>query len=228
MSRHPSDPLVASLIRNARLAAATNQYPGRTRTVGVTGARQYSAGQLVLETARADVSVSGEVGQARREVLAAELERRRMVEAADAARREAELDRQQAERERDEALARTRRQGGPDPDFATLAIVAAASMTLAETDLLRVIDAAVENDPALSPTDAADIAGERLVGLTPDQLASELATAGARPEVVDGLLHTGVDSVPPAELIRQGLDSAPHVEPTPGPGGEVEQSPEIG
>lgn len=47
MNPHPSDRAVADLIRHARLGAATNRYPGRTRTVGAYAMRQCSAGRLV-------------------------------------------------------------------------------------------------------------------------------------------------------------------------------------
>lgn len=227
MSRHPSDPVVASLVRNARLAAAANQYPTRTRTVGDHGARQYSTGSLVVETGRADVGVSAEVGQARREKLADELERRRMVEAADAARRDADSDRQQAQRERDQALERARHRGGPDPDFATLALVAIATMTVGD-DVARVIDAAILDDPDLSTADAQELGGDRMVGLTPTELSTELASAGASPDAVNGLPHTGVDDLTPAQLVGQGTPTTPPPSGNPAISLEVEDSPEIG
>lgn len=65
MNPHPSDKAVADLIRHARLGAATNQYPGRTRTVGAYGVRQCSAGRLVAEAIRADQSVPENVARAR-------------------------------------------------------------------------------------------------------------------------------------------------------------------
>lgn len=182
----------------------------------------------MLEASRTDAGVSEEVAQARREAIAAEFERRRMVEAAEETRRRADADRAQAERERDEAVARARRQGGPDPDFLTLALIAVATFELADSDLIHVIDAAVTDDPELSTTDASDLAGEPRVGLTPNQLSAELATAGASPEAIDGLPHTGVDAVPPAELIgRKSEPTTPSVAQTPDVAPEAEHSPAV-
>lgn len=228
MSSHPRDHAVADLVRHARLGAAANRNPSRTRTVGADSARQVSVGGLVLEAARADAGVSEEVGQARREVIAAEFERRKMSDAAEETRRRAEADLAKAERERDEAAARCRRQGGPDPDFLTLAMIAAATFEITADDLTHVIDAAVTDGPELSPDDARGLAGERQVGLTPDQLSSELAEAGASPNEVDGLPHTGVDTVPPAELVAQGLASLTGPDLSMTAGVEPEESPEVG
>src|SRR5690625_6581229 len=132
MTAHPSDQAVAQLIRNARIGAAASGFPSRTRTVGEASARQCSVGRLVMEVARADVGVSDEVSAARREVIAAELERRRLEDAAAEARRIAERDVQNAEAERDDAVARARRMGGPSPDFLTLALIAAATFKIAD------------------------------------------------------------------------------------------------
>ncbi len=228
MSAHPSDALVASLVRTARAAARTNPYPTRTRALGAHGLRQCSAGRLVVESARCERGVSDEVAYARREMIAAELERRRMTEAAEAARRQADLDRERAERERDEAIARSRRQGGPDEGLAVVALASAATLVLSESELIDVIDRAALEDPNLSAEDAAELAGERLIGLTPAQLSEELATAGAAPEVADGLPHMGLDDVSPAELVGRGLDAEPMEAEGPAPDVEVEASPEVG
>lgn len=149
MTAHPSDQAVAQLIRNARVGAAASGFPTRTRTVGEAGARQCSVGRLVMEAARADAGVSDEVSAARREVIASELERRRLEEAAAEARRFAERDVQHAEAERDEAVARARRMGGPSPDFLTLALIAAATFEIAEADLIHVIDEALTDNADL-------------------------------------------------------------------------------
>ncbi|MDV3357266.1 hypothetical protein [Dietzia sp. IN118] len=148
MSSHPSDPVVADLVRHARVGAAANPYPPRTRSLGEHSARQHSVGSLVVEAARADSGVSEKVAQARREVLAAELERRRLVQAAEEARRQAELDRTQAEQERDEAVRRARERSGPDPDFLTLAVIAAVTLEITEYELAGVLDAAITDTPA--------------------------------------------------------------------------------
>jgi len=161
-------------------------------------------------------------------MIAAELERRRMTEAAEAARRQADLDRERAERERDEAIARSRRQGGPDEGLAVVALASAATLVLSESELIDVIDRAALEDPNLSAEDAAELAGERLIGLTPAQLSEELATAGAAPEVADGLPHMGLDDVSPAELVGRGLDAEPMEAEGPAPDVEVEASPEVG
>ncbi|MGN7157813.1 hypothetical protein ACTHRK_17160 [Dietzia cercidiphylli] len=227
MSPHPSDPVVANLIRHARVGASASPYPTRTRSIGEHSVRQHSVGSLIVETARADAGVSGEVAQARREVIAGELERRRMVEAADEARRRAEVDRAQAERDRDEAVDRARRQGGPDPDFLTLALIAAVTLEVSDTDLVGVLDAALTDTPDLSAADTAALAGDRRVGLSPDQLSDELTATGVSPSVVDGLVSPGVGTTAPAELIMQSESSAqqtlaPHTStPT------IEASPEV-
>ena len=143
MSSHPSDALMAKLIRHARTTAAHTPPPTRTRALGEHGLRQCSAGRLVVEAAHCDAGVSDSVGQSRRETVAAELERRRMTDAAEAARAQAHDDRARAEREREDAWAQTRRHDGPAPDFATLAIVAATTATMSEHQLATVIDAAV-------------------------------------------------------------------------------------
>lgn len=118
MSLHPSDHAVAALVRNARLgAAATPQHPARTRSFGSHSARQCTVGRLVVEAARADTGVSKEVAAARREIIAAEFERRRLIEAAEQTRRQADLDLSRADGERDDAVRQARQQDGPTPDF---------------------------------------------------------------------------------------------------------------
>lgn len=196
MSSHPSDPVVADLIRHARVGAAANPYPPRTRSLGEHSARQHSVGSLVVETARADSGVSEEVAQARREVIAAELERRRLVQAAEEARRQAELDRTQAEQERDEAVRRARERSGPDPDFLTLAVIAAVTLEITEYELA-----------GLSAADTADLAGERRVGLTEELLHTEVAAVGGSPAVA-GVIDTGVGTQTPSQLIAQSDQEA--------------------
>lgn len=227
MNPHPSDQRVASLIRHARLGAATAQYPTRTRTVGQHAARQHSVGSLVVEAARADSGVAQEVAQARRETIAAELERRRMVEAAEEARRHAESDRLEAERAREDALSRARRQGGPDPDFFTLALIAAVSHEIAGDELAHVIDAAVSDDPALTPEAAAELEGEPRTGLSAEQLNAELAEAGASPGATESMPDTGVTGVAPAVFVGQSVESSTPAE-TPVAGPEPDESPEVG
>ena len=202
MSSHPSDHVVANLIRHARVGAAANPYPTRTRPIGEHSVRQHSVGSLVVETARADSGVSEEVAQARREVIAAELERRRMVQAAEESRRQAEFDRAQAERDRDAAVQRARENGGPDPDFLTLALIAAVTLEITEHDLVGVLDAAITDHPDLSAEDTADLAGERRVGLRPDQLNEELAVTGDSPAVA-AVVTTGIGTQTPADLLAQ-------------------------
>lgn len=228
MSAHPSDPLMAKLIRTARVTAASSPHPVRTRALGEHGLRQCSAGHLVVEAAHCDDGVSEDVGQARRETVATELERRRMTEAADAARAQAEDDRARAERERDAAWAQTRRQDGPAPDFAALAIVAAATATTSEHKLARVIDSAVADEPGLSPADTAELTGEPRVGLSPSQVAEELAAAGASAEAINGLPDTGVDDVSPAKLIGQSVESYSAESSSPSVAVEVDTSPQVG
>lgn len=229
MSQHPSDQVVANLIRHARVGAAVSPYPTRTRPIGEHSARQHSVGSLVVETARSDSGVSGEVAQDRREVIAAELERRRMVQAAEEARRQAEFDRDQAERDRDAAVRRAREQGGPDPDFLTLALIAAVTLEITEHDLVGVLDAAITDHPDLSTADTADLAGERRVGLTPDQLASELGAGGGSPTHTEGLPHIEAGSVSPAVLIGQSPDlSASSTQSMSLSDVDPEKSPEIG
>lgn len=84
------------------------------------------------------------------------------------------------------------------------------------------------DNPDLTAQDAADLSGERLVGLAPDQLAIELGDAGASPAAVSALPHTGVGTVPPAELVGQGLQNAVPTEATVAAGMEIEESPEVG
>ena len=202
MSSHPSDPLVADLIRHARVGAAANRYPPRTRSLGEYSVRQHSVGSLIVETARTDSGVSDEVAQARREVIAAELERRRLVQAAEEARRQAELDRAQAEHERDESVRRARQQSGPDPDFLTLAVIAAVTLEVTEYELAGVLDAAITDNPDLSAADIVDLAGERRVGLNEKQLQTEVATVGGSLAVAD-TIDTGVGAQTPSQLIAQ-------------------------
>ncbi|WP_271800407.1 hypothetical protein [Dietzia maris] len=207
MSSHLSDPVVADLIRHARVGAAANPYPPRTRSLGEHSARQHSVGSLIVETARADAGVSEEVAQARREVIAAELGRRRMVQAAEEARRQAELDRSQAEQERDEAVRRARERSGPDPDFLTLAVIAAVTLEITEYELAGVLDAAITDIPGLSAADTADLAGERRVGLTEELLHTEVAAVGGSPIVAD-VIDTGVGTQTPSQLITQSEQEA--------------------
>ena len=207
MSSHPSDPVVADLIRHARVGAAANPYPPRTRSLGEYSVRQHSVGSLVVETARADSGVSDEVAQARREVIAAELERRRLVQAAEEARRQAELDRAQAEHERDDSVRRARQQSGPDPGFLTLAVIAAVTLEVTEYELAGVLDAAITDNPYLSAADTVDLAGERRVGLTADQLQTEVPAVGGSPAVA-GVIDTGVGTQTPAQLIAQSEQTA--------------------
>lgn len=216
MTAHPSDQAVAQLIRNARVGAAASGCPTRTRTVGEAGARQCSVGRLVMEAARADAGVSDEVSAARREVIASELERRRLEEAAAEARRFAERDVQHAEAERDEAVARARRMGGPSPDFLTLALIAAATFEIAEADLIHVIDEALTDNADLAPADRDVLAGEPMAGLTPAELARELEQAGVSPETAAGLPTAGTANVTPAELVSHSMtiNSAPVVTDT--------------
>ena len=202
MNQHPSDHVVANLVRHARVGAAANPYPTRTRPLGEHSVRQHSVGSLIVETARADSGVAEEVAQARREVIAAELERRRMVQAAEEARRQAEFDRDQAERDRDAAVERARERGGPDPDFLTLALIAAVTLEIAEHDLVGVLDTAITDNPDLSAEDYADLVGERRVGLTPDHLAAELVTAGGSP-AASSVPTTGMGNQTPADLLAQ-------------------------
>lgn len=229
MNPHPSDRTVADLIRHARLGAATTDCPARTRTVGAHSVRQCSAGRLVVEVARADSGVSEDVARARRETLAAELERRRMVDAAEEARRQAEIDRAHAERERDDAVARQRHHGGPDPDFLTLALIAAVTFDATDNDLAHVLDAAVTDNPDLSAQDTQDLAGERRVGLSAEQLNDELTATGLSPALTETMPRTGSESISPAQLVGQGLSNdVPAPQPTPGASLEPEDSPEIG
>ncbi|WP_163377149.1 MULTISPECIES: hypothetical protein [Dietzia] len=228
MSSHPSDALMAKLIRHARTTAAHTPPPTRTRALGEHGLRQCSAGRLVVEAAHCDAGVSDSVGQSRRETVAAELERRRMTDAAEAARAQAHDDRARAEREREDAWAQTRRHDGPAPDFATLAIVAATTATMSEHQLATVIDAAVGNEPGLSPADSAELRGERRVGLSPSQVAEELAAAGASTAAVKGLPDTGVHDISPATLVAQSSESASAESVSPSIAVEVDTSPEVG
>lgn len=222
---HPSDQAVAALIQNARIgAAATPQQLARTRTVGPHSARQCSVGRLVVEAARADSGVSEEVATARREVIATELERRRLVEAAEQARLQSERDHRRAEQEREDAVQRARQQGGPHPDFLTLALVAAATFEITDSDLSHVIDATLTDDQDLTADDAAALAGDRHVGLSPDALSAELDSTGAPQTVVHGLIDTGVGAVAPAELIAHTTTTsiaeateAPSADPHPAP-----------
>lgn len=216
MTAHPSDQAVAQLIRNARVGAAASGFPTRTRTVGEASARQCSVGRLVMEAARADAGVSDEVATARREVIAAELERRRLEEAAAEARRIAERDVQHAEAERDAAVAKARSMGGPNPDFLTLALIAAATFEIADTDLIHVIDEALTDTADLAPADRDVLAGEPMIGLTPAELTRELEQAGVAPETAAGLPSPGTTNTTPAELVTQSvmIDSAPVVAET--------------
>ena len=200
MSSHPSDPVVADLIRHARVGAAASPYPTRTRSLGEHSVRQHSVGSLVVETARADSGVSEAVAQARREVIAAELERRRLVQAAQEARRQAEFDRVQAEHERDEAVRRAREQSGPDPDFLTLAVIAVVTMEITEHELAGVLDAAITDRPDLSAADTAVLAGERRVGLTEEELKTEVGSGSLG---VAGVIDTGIGTQTPSQLIAQ-------------------------
>lgn len=228
MSAHPSDALMAKLIRHARTTAAHTPPPTRTRALGEHGLRQCSAGRLVVEAAHCDTGVSVDVGQTRRETVAAELERRRMTDAAEAARARAVEDRASAERERETAWAQTRRHDGPAPDFATLAIVAATTATISEHKLATVIDAAVQDVPGVSPADTAELRGDRRVGLSPAQVAEELAAAGAGTAAVNGLPDTAVDNVSPARLVAQSSASASTESDSPSVAVEVAVSPEVG
>ena len=205
MSSHPSDPVVADLIRHARVGAAANPYPPRTRSLGEHSARQHSVGSLVVEAARADSGVSEAVAQARREVIAAELERRRLVQAAQEARRQAEFDRVQAEHERDEAVRRAREQSGPDPDFLTLAVIAVVTMEITEHELAGVLDAAITDRPDLSAADTAVLAGERRVGLTEEELKTEVGSGSLG---VAGVIDTGIGTQTPSQLIAQSEQTA--------------------
>ena len=230
MSPHPSDHAVAALVRNARLgAAAPPQQPARTRSVGSHSARQCTVGRLVVEAARADTGVSEEVAAARREIIAAEFERRRLIEAAEQTRRQAELDLGRAERERDDAVRQARQQGGPTPDFLTLALIAAATFEITDSDLEHVIDAAVTDHPDLTDADVSALTGDRHVGLSPEQLSAELAATGASQTVANGLIDTGVATVAPAELIAHSVSASPasevaeNVIPTPETAPEAEQ-----
>lgn len=228
MSTHPSDAMMATLIRHARTTAAHTPPPMRTRALGEHGLRQCSAGRLVVEASHCDAGVSDDIGQARRETVATELERRRMTGAAEAARAQAVDDRAHAERERQDAWAQTRRQGGPAPDFATLAIVAATTASISERKLATVIDAAVAHEPGLSPADNAELVGERRVGLSPSQVAEELASAGASNAAVTALPDTGVDDVAPAGLVAQSSERASAASGAPSISVEVDTSPEFG
>lgn len=227
MSTHPSDDLMATLIRHTRDTAAHTPPPMRTRALGAHGLRQCSAGRLVVEAAHCDAGVSDGIGRSRRETVATELERRRMTGAAEAARAHAVDDRARAEREREAAWAQTRRQGGPAPDFAALAIVAATTASISERTLGRVIDAAVEQEPGLSPADSAELRGERRVGLTGSQVAEELTAAGASAAAINALPDTGQD-VSPAGLISRSSGSPVAGASSPSVAVEVESSPEVG
>lgn len=202
MSSHPSDQVVANLIRHARMGAAATPYPTRTRSLGEHSVRQHSVGSLVVETARADCGVSENIAQARREVIATELERRRLVEAAEEARRQTRIEREQAERERDAAVHRAREQGGTSPNFLALALIAVVTVEITEHDLVGVIDAAITDTPDLAPADTADIIGERRVGLSEEQLQTEVAAVGGSPAVA-GVIDTGVGAQTPFQLIVQ-------------------------
>ncbi|MCT1434883.1 hypothetical protein M3G57_13780 [Dietzia maris] len=129
-------------------------------------------------------------------MIAAELERRRLVQAAEEARRQAELDRTQAEQERDEAVRRARERSGPDPDFLTLAVIAAVTLEITEYELA-----------GLSAADTADLAGERRVGLTEELLHTEVAAVGGSPAVA-GVIDTGVGTQTPSQLIAQSDQEA--------------------
>lgn len=228
MSTHPSDDLMATLIRHARTTAAHTPPPTRTRGLGEHSLRQCSAGRLVVEAAHCDAGVSDDIGQTRRETVAAELERRRMTDAAEAARTQAEHDRDRAERERQAAWAQTRRHDGPAPSFATLAIVAATTASISEHKLATVIDAAVENEPGLSPADSAELTGEPHVGLSPSQVAEELAAAGASATAINGLPHTAFDDISPANLVGRSTESTSVESSSPAAAVEAETSPEVG
>ena len=228
MSSHPSDAMMATLIRHARTTAAHTPPPMRTRGLGEPSLRQCSAGRLVVEAAHCDAGVSDSIGQARREAVASELERRRMTDAAEAARAHAVEDRDRAERERQAAWAQTRRHDGPAPSFATLAIVAATTASISEHKLATVIDAAVENEPGLSPADSAELTGEPRVGLSPSQVAEELAAAGASAAAINGLPHTAADDISPATLIGRSFESAAVESSSPAAAVAVETSPQVG
>lgn len=229
MSPHPSDQVVADLIRHARLGATARPLPTRTRPLGEHTARQHSVGSLVVETARADSGVSEDVAQARREMIARELERRRLVDAAEEARRQADVDREHAERERDAAVHRAREHGGPEPDFLTLALIAAVTLEITDHDLVDVLDAAITDTPDLSVADTADLAGEPRVGLNSEQLATELEAAGGPAASAEGLPQTGPGGVTPAVLVGQSPDPSTDSTPAVSVGdGEPESSPEVG
>ena len=173
--------------------------------------------------------MSEEVAAARREIIAAEFERRRLIEAAEQTRRQAELDLGRAERERDDAVRQARQQDGPTPDFLTLALIAAATFEITDSDLEHVIDAAVTDHPDLTDADVSALTGDRHVGLSPEQLSAELAATGASQTVANGLIDTGVATVAPAELIAHSVSASPasevaeNVIPTPETAPEAEQ-----
>lgn len=230
MTAHPSDQAVAQLIRNARVGAPASGLPTRTRTVGEASARQCSVGRLVVEAARADAGVSDEVSAARREVIAVELERRRLEEAAAETRRFADREAQQAEVERDDAVARARRMGGPSPDFLTLALIAAATFEIADSDLIHVIDEALTDNAGLAPADREVLAGEPMVGLTPTGLAQELEQAGVAHDTAAGLPDAGTAHITPGELLAHSvtMDSEPVVAETVSTISVEVESPEVG
>lgn len=100
-------------------------------------------------------------------------------------------------------MARAREQGGPSPNFLTLALIAVATFEVSDTDLVHIIDAAVTDQLALTTVDVAELNGERQVSLSPQQLSAELVATGASPPVAHGLIDTGVRAVAPTELIAQ-------------------------
>ncbi len=229
MSSHPSDQTVATLIRQARTGAAAQSIPTRTRPLGPHSVRQHSAGSLIVETARADSGVTEAVAQERREVIATELERRRLVKAAEEARRQAERDRERAEHERAEAARQARQRGGPDPDFLTLALIAAVTFEVTDPGLPGVFDAAIADTPDLSADDTAELAGEPRVGLAPEQLETEMESISGTPDATGTMPQSESANTSPAVLLGQSTDapdsslSSAHVGDA-----EPDASPEIG
>lgn len=137
-----------------------------------------------METARADSGVPEAVAQARREVFAAELECRRLVQAPAEARRQAELDRTLAEQQRDQAVRRTHERSGPDPDLLTMAAIAAATLKSTVHQLVGGLDAAITGRPDLSAAGTGEFAGERRVGFTEEDLRTEVGSGSLRAPVV--------------------------------------------
>jgi len=225
---HPADADLAVALRATRLAASRDAYPARTRPLGRHSLRQCSAGRLAVEVARCDRGLREDVADARRQALAAELERREFVEAAEQARRRAEEDRDRAERERMDAEARSRSGDLDDGVVPLVLAVAAAGLFGRETEVAALVDEELHSIPGQTADARAALDGEPSVGLTPDELREELAEAGAPTSTVDAAPTFGPQDTVAGELISRAESPAPDPTPAPVDAPTPEASPEVG